>query len=150
MEIRHKETGAILFKDESPTIRETLENAAQKFRETVKASVQGGTDENRQTIWKINQDLLKTAPDLRGANLKGADLSGIELHGIECRFMNVHTDDLSTNTFEFPLAEADLSGANLAGANLSRVNFEGAVLNDANLSRACLNLEEDEEASLGM
>ena len=133
MEIRHKETGAILFKDESPTIKETLENAGKAFRTIVGKSVHGGQDENRQTIWEIDQDLLRTAPDLRGANLKGADLSEMDLRGIEVGFVNPDTDSRATRSFYFSLEGADLSQANLNGATLNWVDLSNATLEGANV-----------------
>ena len=133
MEIRHKETGAILFKDESPTMRETLENAGKAFRAVIGKAVRGSQDENRQTIWKIDQDLMKTAPDLRGADLKGADLSGMDLGGIEVGFVNPDTDSRATRSFYFSLEGADLSQANLNGATLNWVDLSNSSLQGANI-----------------
>lgn len=128
MEIRHKTTGAVLYKDESPTIRETLENAARDFRRIVEKSVKPGLDGNRQTVWTIDRDLLRTAPDLSGADLRGADLSGIGLVGREMGFVNPWTDDRSSREFLFSLKGADLSGANIEGAEFLSVDLSNAMM----------------------
>ena len=133
MEIRHKSTGEILYKDESPTILETLENAGKAFRTIVGKAVRGGQDENRQTIWNIDQDLLKTAPDLRGADLKGTDLSRMDLRGIEVGFVNPDTDSRATRSFYFSLEGADLSQSNLNGATLDWVDLSDSSLQGANI-----------------
>lgn len=145
MEIRHKTTGEILFKDDSPTVKETLENAGRIFRETVKSAVQVGRDKNRQTVWNIDKDLLKTAPDLSGADLKGSDLSGMVLWGVEIGFVNPDTDDRSSREYDFPLAEADFSSCNLVGVEFYRVNTSGAVYQNAILENPSEDDEEDHE-----
>ena len=110
MKILHRFTGAVLWEDDSPTMRETLEAAVR-----ARASLNGAS---------LNRASLNGA-SLIGASLDGASLDGASLIGASL-------NDASLN-------DASLIGASLIGASLNRASLNRASLNRASLDGASLN-----------
>ncbi len=108
-EIKHKTTGAILFKVEAKTTRIAVELAVKSKANLSKADLSGAN---------LSGANLSGA-NLSGANLSGANLSGVDLSGVDLFWANLSKADLSgANLSGVDLFWADLSGANLSGANL--------------------------------
>ena len=99
MKILHRDTGAVLFEDAAPTMRETVEAAIKGGANLVGANLVGAN------LGRANLD---------GAYLDGANLVGANLDGAYLGRAN--------------LVGANLDGANLGGANLGRANLDGANL----------------------
>ncbi len=116
-EIKHRFTGAVLFKLETESLKLCVEAA-------VKAGANlSGADLSRAYLSGAN---LSRA-NLSRAYLSGADLSGADLSGANLSGANLSGADLS---------RANLSRANLSGAYLSGADLSGANLSGADLSRA--------------
>lgn len=113
MEIKNK-YGTVLFKNDSPSIKETIEEAVRK-RIRLSVADLGGANLNGAYLNDAN---LRCA-DLSSADLRGADLIGADL--IDANFKG-----------------ADLRGAHLRGANLKGAYLNGANLNDADIKGANL------------
>lgn len=110
MEIKCKR-GKVLFKNDSPSIKETIEDAIRK-----------GTN-------------------LIGANLKWANLSKANLSKANLTYAYIKNADLSWADLSWAdLRGADLRGADLSGANLKGANLRGADLNEANLKGANISV----------
>jgi hypothetical protein len=84
----------VLYSDNSPSTKETLENAVKKGANLVGANLGGA--------------------NLEGANLEGAYLGGADLEGAYLRGANLE----GANLYRADLREAYLGGANLVEANL--------------------------------
>ena len=107
MEILHRITNAVLYEDDSKTIKECVEVAVKSGANLGSANLGGAN--------------LRGA-DLRGANLSGADLSGADLSSADLGSANLGSANLSGAY----LRGAYLRGADLSGANLSGANLRGA------------------------
>ena len=107
MEIKHRETGAVLFSADLPAEHDGA-SASARLSVAVKLAVKA-----RATLARA---------DLADANLADAYLADANLAGA----------DLARAT----LARAILARANLADANLARANLARAYLADANLAGA--------------
>jgi len=116
MRIRDTKGNTIyIYKDESTTIKECVENAVKR------------------NISLSEANLSKA--DLSEADLSEADLSGADLSEAKLFRADLFRADL----FRADLSGADLSEANLRGADLSRANLRGADLSRADFSGANLN-----------
>jgi uncharacterized protein YjbI with pentapeptide repeats len=91
--------------------------------------------------WRDKVFIVRTFPDLSGANLSGAPLSGAFLTRA-----NLSGADLrGAKLFQSQLFGADLRGADLSGADLAEANLSNATLTGAKLVGAFLmdtNLRE--------
>ena len=124
MEIRDLQ-GMAVFKSDSPSIKETIEDAIRKGGANLSGADLRGAD-------------LRGA-DLMFVNLSGSNLNGANLNGAKLRFADLNGANLScSNLNEADLRSVDLSIANLSGANLSWANLSWANLTLANLSEANL------------
>ena len=94
MEILHKTTGEILFKNRSKTIASCVKAALKAEADLQGVNLRGADLQGADLQWA----------DLQGADLQWADLQGVNLQGVNLREAN--------------LQEADLQGANLQGADL--------------------------------
>ena len=111
MEIKHKNTGAVLFSVPEADLRNAnLQNA--NFR---------------------NANLQNA--DLQNANLQNADLWGANLRNADLQNANFRNADL----WGANLRNADLQNANLQNANLWGANLRNADLWGANLEKTCLD-----------
>ena len=107
MKILNSYTNKVIFENDTPTIKETVEAAVKSDANLIDANLRGA--------------------DLSGANLRGANLSGANLSGADLSEANLSGANLSG---------ANLSGANLIGAYLRDANLSGADLSEADLSEA--------------
>jgi hypothetical protein len=106
IEIKHRYSGAVLFKSEETTIKDAVIDARNN-----------GADLSRADLSRA---------DLRGAYLFGANLRGADLGGADLGGADLGGADLSRAY----LGGADLGGADLGGADLSRAHLGGADLGD--------------------
>ena len=106
-EIKHRFSGAVLFKLEAESLKLCVE-AAVKGRANLRGANLRGADLSGADLSDAN---LNDA-DLRGANLSDANLRGADLSGANLSDANLRDADLS---------DADLSEAYLCCANLSGV-----------------------------
>ena len=114
MKILHRDTGAVLFEDDAPTMRETVE-----------AAVKGGANLGRANLGRANLD---------GANLVGAYLDGAYLGRANLDGANLGRANLDGAYLDGAyLGRAYLGRANLVGANLAGANLAGADLGRAYL-----------------
>jgi uncharacterized protein YjbI with pentapeptide repeats len=131
LEIRHRETGAVLHRFE----RDTLEGA----------SLPG---------------LFFCDADLAGANLAGADLSGALFRETDLRGANLAGANLrGTYLFQTDLRDANLAGARMfvvsldgadaSGANLTGVDLTGSYLAETKLCGASLGYANLQSTYLG-
>jgi hypothetical protein len=105
-EIKHIDTGAVLFAGEYDTIKACVEAE------------------------------VKSGADLGGADLRGADLYGADLRGADLRGANLHGADLrGANLLGADLRGANLHGADLRGANLLGADLYGADLRGIKTTR---------------
>jgi len=111
-EIKHKNTGAVLFAGEGASLREVVERAVRERADLAGANLY---DAN---LFRANL----AGADLYGANLSGANLADANLYG--------------ANLFGAKLIGADLFRAYLIGADLRGAYLYGAYLGDARLSGA--------------
>ena len=107
MEIKHRETGAVLFSGDLPAEHD---GASASVRLGVAVKLAG------------KADAYLAGADLTGANLARADLARADLADADLAGAN--------------LSGADLARANLPGANLARAYLAGAYLAGADLTRA--------------
>jgi pentapeptide repeat protein/TIR domain-containing protein len=121
IEIRHKQTGAVLHRLEI----ETLEGASLSGLSLSGADLSGANLAGADLFGAVCYHT-----DLRGANLTRANLKGAYLADTDLRDANL-TDALM---LVVSLDSADLSGANLANANLTGAYLAEARLTGANLS----------------
>jgi len=150
MEIKNLQ-GKVFFKNDSPSIKETIEDAIRKGMSLSKANLIGAdlmyanlTCADLRGAYLINASLI--GANLTCANLSGADLSGANLRGVNLS---------NANFIRANLMRANLSGANLicaylSGANLSDAYLSGANLSGANLSCAYLSWANLSGADLSM
>lgn len=131
IEIRHKETGAVLHRLEADTLQG--------------AKLAG---------------LNLCSADLHGANLAGADLTGVVCSGIDLRGANLAHANLSgvyllqadlrgANLDGALLLIVSLDGADLTGASLAGANLTGSYLAEARLTRTRLTYANLQSAYLG-
>lgn len=120
VEIRHKETGAVLHR--LPI--DTLEGASLPGLYFCDADLAGANLAGANLAGAIFR-----AADLRGANLARANLRGTYLFEADLRGANL----AEARMFIVSLDSADLSGANLTGADLT-----GSYLAEAKLTQATL------------
>lgn len=111
MEIKNLQ-GKVLFRNDSPSIKETIEDAIRKGISLSYADLSGA--------YLRNANLSLAC--LRNADLKDACLSGADFSNADLRDAN--------------LSYANLRGANLIHANLSGANLKYANLRDIDLSYA--------------
>jgi hypothetical protein len=121
-QIKHRDTGAVLFEREVPADIESGLRTRHALEQAVAARANLSSAD-------LSGAYLRGA-DLRGANLSSAYLSSADLSGANLSGANLSSADLSG---------ADLRGAYLRGANLSSADLSGANLSGANLSSADLN-----------
>ena len=126
MDIVHRATKRVIYRNGSKTYRDTVESAIGEGVSLAYAAL-GGV-----VLYKAD---LSDA-DLRHAELSGADLNRADLSGAQ-------------------LSDADLSHANLCSANLSRANLHHANLSraevrDANFRGADLTLADLRGADLSV
>ena len=114
IEIKHRDTGAVVWSSEHPSLSEAL-TAAVAERANLRGADLGDAN-------------------LRGANLGDADLGGANLGGANLGGANLGDANLRGAN----LGGAYLRGANLGGAYLGGANLGGANLGDANLGDANL------------
>ena len=110
MKILHRFTGAVLWEDDSPTMRETLEAAVRARASLIGASLDGAS-----LIGASLNDASLNRASLIGASLNRASLIGASLN------------------------RASLDGASLDRASLNDASLNRASLNDASLDGASLN-----------
>jgi len=134
MEIKHRETGAVLFSGDLPAEHDGA-SASVRLGVAVKLAVKA--------------DAYLADADLAGANLSGAYLAGANLPGADLARANLSGANLArANLPGANLARAYLAGANLADAYLTRANLSGADLARANLPGADLARADLADADL--
>lgn len=126
--------GEILFKHDSDSLKEAIEEAVKDKTDLRIADLRGAN--------------LRVA-NLRGAylveaNLEGADLEGADLLGADLRVANLR----EANLRGADLRRANLEGADLVGANLRGADLRGADLRGADLVGADLVGADLEGANL--
>jgi hypothetical protein len=142
MQIKHRYTEAVLFEDDSATVRETLVAAVKVGANLSDANLSGaylrGAYLSGANLSGANlSDANLIGANLSGAYLSGANLSGANLSGANLSDANLIGANLSgAYLSDAYLSDAYLRGANLSGANLSDANLIGANLSGANLSGA--------------
>jgi len=125
IEIKHRFTGAVLFKSETA--------------ETVRAALLEGIGARANLAHANLSDAYLADADLAGANLAGANLAHAYLAGADLARANLADADLAgADLARANLADADLAGAYLAGAYLAGAYLAGADLAGANLAGANL------------
>lgn len=118
-EIKHRDTGAVLW-----------EGIAVTFRAAVEAAVGAKADLRGANLRYTD---LRNA-DLQSANLREADLFGANLIDTNMQYADLRGADLhvavmiGSDMQYADLRGADLRGVNLRGANLCRANLYGATL----------------------
>jgi len=134
MKILNKFSDAVIFEDDAPSIKLTVETAVKARANLCRANL-GGADLRGANLCRAN---LRGA-NLRGADLGGADLGGAYLHGAYLHGANLHGAYLhGADLGGADLGGAYLHGAGLGGANLGGANLRGANLRGANLRGADL------------
>jgi len=128
MEIKNLQ-GKVLFKSDSPSIKETVEDALYKGI--------------------ILNDVYLSGEDLKGANLRGANLRGAYLINADLRGADLTCANLTyANLNNANLGGAKLNRANLSHADLNLINLNEAKLRDTDLSRTNLRCAYLRGASL--
>jgi hypothetical protein len=122
MEIKHRETGAVLFRADLSAEHDRATGGV-RLGVAVKLAVKARA--NLTGAYLAHANLAHA--NLARANLVGADLAGADLVGA-----NLTRADLAGAN----LAEANLADAYLTDANLTGANLAGADLARANLARA--------------
>jgi hypothetical protein len=136
MEIKHRDTGKVLFAAKGATTLAAAVVMAVAARANLNGAILNGANLyganlNRASLYGA---ILNRA-NLNGASLYGANLNGASLYGANLNGANLNRANLS---------RADLDGANLNGANLNGASLNGASLYGASLNGAILygaNLE---------
>ena len=155
----------VLFKSDSSSIKETIEDAIRKGISLNEADLRGadltyadlrGADLSGANLKDayLNGTILNGADlrgadlsgakfncaDLMGANLNNVNLSGADLRGANLNKINLRGADLSgASLHNVSLSEALLHGADLSGAVLMDANLNGSILHNANLNGAILH-----------
>jgi Pentapeptide repeats (8 copies) len=85
IEIKHKETGAVLYRIDAPTLQEAALSGANLRGAQLSAAVLVGAD---LSYADLSEAVLTGAnlveADLCGTNFHGADLAGVDLAGVRC------------------------------------------------------------------
>jgi hypothetical protein len=129
--------GAIIYSDDSKSLRETVYNAVKKQANLFRANLEGanleGAKLERANLFRANLEGANLeGAKLERANLFRANLEGANLEGAKLERANLFRANLfQANLFQANLFRANLEGANLEGAKLERANLEGANLEGA-------------------
>jgi hypothetical protein len=134
MEIKHRETGAVLFSADLPAEHDGATGGV-RLGVAVKLAVKARADLTGAYLARANL----AGAYLADANLAGANLAGAYLAGAYLADANLAGANLAgAYLARAYLADANLAGANLAGAYLARAYLARADLSGANLAGAYL------------
>jgi DNA-binding CsgD family transcriptional regulator len=122
LEIKNRNTGAVIHKGAAATVSELVVNAIREGIDLSEAALAG-------------IDLARA--ELSGARLARADLTGAYLVGADLTGANLAESSLkSSNLFGAILHKTNLAGADLSDSNLSMVYGAWAFMPDVNLSES--------------
>jgi len=128
MEIKNRFTCEIIYKDDSKTLKKTVENAIlakvdQRYSNLIGSDLRYSNLIGSNLRWS---DLRGS--NLSGSNLRWSNLSGSNLSGSNLRYSNLSGSNLSGSNLRWSnLSYCDLSGSNLSGSNLSYSNLSGCI-----------------------
>jgi len=139
MKILHRHTNAVIYEDDAPTMKETVE-AAVKAGSDLRGSDLHGSDLHGSDLHGSNlRGSNLCFADLHGSNLRSSDLRSSDLHGSDLHGSNLYGSNLRGSNLCFAdlhgsnLRSSDLHGSNLYGSNLCFADLHGSNLRSSDL-----------------